>query len=127
MQNQRDEVRLMGGDGSVTGALSAARYSTHKQETLLAEPVAVDYKQTPKANENLCHTLTHEGDGGIHSAVAYSDCLTPWDVQSKRIHSEDGVAPTLPSGGTEGMTIQPIVMASAHTNAEIGWGGSLLL
>ena len=42
--------------------------------------------------------------------VAYSDCLTPWDVQSKRVHSEDGVAPTLPSGGTEGMTIQPIVI-----------------
>lgn len=26
---------------------------------------SIDYKQTPKINDNLCHTLTHEGDGGI--------------------------------------------------------------
>lgn len=30
----------------------------------------VDYKQTPKVSEDVSHTLTHEGDGGIHSAVA---------------------------------------------------------
>jgi len=35
------------------------------------------------------------------------DCLTPWDVQSKRIYA-GGVAPTLNSG--KGMHIQPIVM-----------------
>ena len=51
---------------------------------------SIDYKQTPKVNDQLCHTLTHEGDGGIHSAVAYTE---------------------------------PLVMASAHTNAEIGEGG----
>ena len=35
VQNQRDEVRLFGGDGSHVGALSAARYTTHKQESLI--------------------------------------------------------------------------------------------
>jgi hypothetical protein len=90
---------------------------------VLLHSYSIDYKQTPKASDGICHTLTHEGDGGIHSAVAYADCLTPWDVQSKRVFAENGCCPTLPSGGTEGMTIQPVVMASAHYNAEIGEGG----
>ena len=64
-QNQHDKVRLIGGDGSISGAPAAQRWGTHKNETLVAEP----------------------------------------------------------SGDTEGMTIQPIVMASAHYNAEIGAGG----
>lgn len=64
-QNQHDKVRLIGGDGSISGALAAQRWGTHKNETLVAEP----------------------------------------------------------SGDTEGMNIQPVVMASAHYNAEIGVGG----
>lgn len=89
-QNQRDEVRLIDGDGQVAGTVPSQTWGTHKNETLVADP------------------------GG---------CLTPWDVQSKRVFAEDGCGPTLPSGGTEGMTIQPVVMASAHYNAEIGEGG----
>lgn len=89
---------------------------------------AIDYKQTPKFNEQLCHTLTREGDGGIHSAVAYAEqsgCLTPWDVQSKRIFPEGGCAPTLQSGTHEHNrhVAEPLVLASAHYNAEIGEGG----
>lgn len=89
-QNQHDKVRLIGGDGSISGALAAQRWGNYKNETLVAEP---------------------------------NDCLTPWDVQSKRVFTEGGCAPTLPSVGTEGMTIQPIVMASDHSHAEIGEGG----
>ena len=85
-QNQRDEVRLLGGDGEVAGTVPAQTWGTHKNETLLAE------------------------------------CLTPWDVQSKRVYGEECVAPTLPSGTTEGVNIQPVVMASAHSHAEIGEG-----
>ena len=125
----------MGGDGQVAGTVPAQTWGTHKNETLVAEPsdcltpwdgqavriysqdgtfptlqarpgqagqnsqsvlvgasepIAVDYKQTTKTSDNICHTLTREGDGGIHSAVAYGD---------------------------------PVVMASAHYNAEIGEGG----
>lgn len=92
-------------------------------KSVLLDCYSVDYKQTPKVNDQLCHTLTHEGDGGIHSAVAYNECLTPRDVQSKRVFAEDGCSPTLPSGTGEGVNIQPVVMASAHYNAEIGEGG----
>ena len=38
-QNQRDEVRLIGGDGTISGTLNAQRWGTHKNETLIAEPV----------------------------------------------------------------------------------------
>lgn len=39
--------------------------------------------------------------------------LNGWDVQSKRIFPEDGVAPTLSSGTGEGANIQPSVLHSA--------------
>lgn len=55
VQNQRDEVRLMGGDGQISGALAAARYSTHKQETLVAEPVVMA----------SAHTNAEIGEGGV--------------------------------------------------------------
>ena len=83
--------------------------------------------------QNTRDELRVQGDGTISGALAaqpgmkqqtyVAEYLIPWDVQSKRVHPEDGVAPTLPSGGTRGMTIQPIVMASGHSHAEIGAGG----
>ena len=96
--------------------------------SVLLNSYSIDYKQTPKTNENVCHTLTREGEGGIHSAVAYAEqsgCLTPWDVQSKRIFPEGGCAPTLQSGTHEHNqhVAEPLVLASAHYNAEIGEGG----
>ena len=74
-----------------------------------------------------------QGDGTISGALAaqpgakqqtyVAECLTPWDVQSKCVFAEDGVAPTLQAGTHEAQNIQPVVMASAHYNAEIGVGG----
>ena len=83
--------------------------------------------------QNTRDEVRVQGDGTISGALSaqpdvkqqtyLAECLTPWDVQSKRVHGEGGVSPTLSSGTSEGMNIQPVVMASAHTNAEIGWGG----
>lgn len=82
-------------------------------------------------------------------------CVIPWDVQSKRIFTEDACAPTLQAGegsnimpsvltqygeeiaGTlrarydssptpdngQNAVVQPLVMASGHSHAEIGAGG----
>lgn len=43
--------------------------------------------------------------------------LNAWDVQSKRVFSENGVAPTLSSGTNEGANIQPSVLQHADTIA----------
>lgn len=56
-------------------------------------------------------------------ATCAGECLTPWDVQSKRVFNEDTCGPTLPSGTSEGVNIQPLVLASDHSHAEIGMGG----
>ena len=47
------------------------------------------------------------------AVITDSGCLNSCDVQSKRIFSEGGVAPTLPSGTCEGMNIQPSVLQEA--------------
>lgn len=69
------------------------------------------------------------GDGATIGAIPATrsgkqlqGVLTPWDVQSKRIFSEDGVSPTISAGTKEGANIQPCVltMASGQANAEIG-------
>lgn len=83
--------------------------------------------------QNTRDEVRVQGDGTISGALAaqpgmkqqtyVAECLTPWDVQSKRVYTEGAVGPTLPSGTNEGMNIQPVVMASAHYNAEIGEGG----
>lgn len=83
--------------------------------------------------QNTRDEVRVQGDGTISGALAaqpgakqqtyVAECLTPWDVQGKRVFAEDGVAPTLQAGTHEAQNIQPVVMASAHYNAEIGVGG----
>ena len=41
---------------------------------------------------------------------AETGCLNGWDVQSKRVYDPAAVGPTLPSGTSEGMNIQPSVL-----------------
>lgn len=69
------------------------------------------------------------GDGQTMGAIPatrsgkqFQGVLTPWDVQSKRVYSQDACGPTLPSGTREGVNIQPSVlcMASGQANAEVG-------
>ena len=63
------------------------------------------FAESRKAREEVAATV---GDG-----IDKSNCLTPWDVQSKRIHGEDGVWPTLYSheggGGAHGYIAQEII------------------
>lgn len=40
-QNQRDEVRLIGGDGAIAGTVQSQVWGTHKNETLIAEPTVM--------------------------------------------------------------------------------------
>lgn len=64
-------------------------------------------------------TLGYEDENSPTITADYHNpaVLTPWDVQSKRVYSQDGTAPTLQSGMREGGGIQPIVMMTANTSA----------
>ena len=53
--------------------------------------------------------------GGI-AVVESKSALTGWDVQSKRIYSENGICNSLCSGTTEGMNIQPCVLQTVYEN-----------
>lgn len=53
-QNQRDEVRLISGDETLAGAISASQFGTHKQETLLC---MADNTSNAAIDEDLCGTL----------------------------------------------------------------------
>lgn len=134
-QNTRDEVRVQG-DGTISGALAAQ--PGMKQQTYVAECLTPWDSQARRvySEDGIFPTLQARERAGANSqavltdrttatpvAVDYGGCLAPWDVQSKRVFTENGCAPTLQAGTHESQNIQPIVMASAHTNAEIGEGG----
>ena len=78
VQNTRDEVRLMGGDGSIAGALAAEPGT--KQQCYVAAPVAFDCKGTEvqftddgshPTLRSMGHNHSHQNAGG-HAAVAFA-------------------------------------------------------
>lgn len=78
VQNTRDEVRLMGGDGSIVGALPAEPGA--KQQCYVAQPVAFDCKGTEvqfstDGTHPTLRSMGHDGshqNGGGHAAVAFA-------------------------------------------------------
>jgi len=62
---------------------------------VLLHSYSIDYKQTPKTSDGICHTLTHEGDGGIHSAVVYDEPVVMAHTHSHAEIGVGGVSPTL--------------------------------
>jgi DNA (cytosine-5)-methyltransferase 1 len=83
-----------------------------------SESVCGDTQTSREKREELTRAAGRSAHGSC------GESLNAWDVQSKRIFSEDGTAPTLPSGSCEGMTIQPSVLQSAgfkyHQGAQAG-------
>lgn len=72
--------------------------------------------QGPVEQHEVCPTLDTAAQP--HGVAVTGGCLTSWDVQSKRIFDEDGVAPTLNSGDREGGGIQPSVLAFAQNTRD---------
>lgn len=69
------------------------------------------------------YTLDTMDAHAVCYAIHGNDCLTPWDVQSKRVFPPDACAPTLQSGSGEGMTIQPVVCYAQNQRREIRESG----
>lgn len=72
---------------------------------------AVRTAQTSSNGWGVASDEAHTLDCAGPEAVCYPevDCMTPWDVQSKRVYAAGGNGPALPSGTGEGMNIQPVV------------------
>ncbi len=69
----------------------------------------------PLVQEDVSATLATSQDQTLFTK---GECLTPWDVQSKRIYAETQCGPSLQSGTGEGMNIQPCVaISTANTGA----------
>ena len=139
---RRRRVFLVGCLGGGAGAAAAVLFepesvsgntqtSKQKREALAsdARDRAADSGGSVTAfAQNTRDEVRVQGDGTISGALSaqpgmkqqtyVAECLTPWDVQSKRVFAKDGIAPTLQAGTHEAQNIQPVVMASAPYNAE---------
>ena len=71
-QNTRDEVRLFGGDGGITGALAAE--AGMKQTTYVAEPMhpSIGWSEELTPSIELAGTIQRGGDGGRHDGVFHN-------------------------------------------------------
>lgn len=58
-------------EGSCGPTLSSGTGEGMNIQPSVLQSQSIDYKQTPKVNKEISHTLTHEGNGGIHSSVAF--------------------------------------------------------
>lgn len=70
----------------------------------------IDYKQTPKISDEISHTLTHEGRGGIHSAVAFK--YSAGAAARTMLTYEDGSTPTL----TADYHAPAVALQTGHTS-----------
>lgn len=89
--NQRGELRYDGGDGSTVGAIPA----TMSGKQIQAVVCMMGDHGKAAVDVGVSGTLTaHDAKG----APIVSECLTPWDVQSRRIHIDSGSWPALYAG-----------------------------
>ena len=86
-QNSRDEVRLMGGDGQIVGALAAE--PGMKQTCYVAQPAeqpAIGWSEELTASVELAGTIRRGGDGGRHDGVMFPTMqlrrLTPRECEA---------------------------------------------
>lgn len=141
--NQRGEVRLDGGDGDTVGAIPASRSGKQVQAVVCmaddnakaavdtemcgslkvggSAPIVCMMGDHGKAavDVDVAGTLTaHDGKG----APIVSECLTPWDVQSRRIHSDSGSWPALYAGEGGGHGYVFTGKGDAKDNRDCGRG-----
>ena len=85
---------------------------------ILFEPESLrgDYSSSREVRQALAAEVDGRtvGDDGFRQ-----NCLTPWDPQSKRCYSVDGVAPTLQSGTNRGKSMQPTILTAANKEGKV--------
>ena len=83
-------------ENGVSPTLSSGTGEGANIQPSVLQSQSIDYKQTPKVNDEISHTLTRGGDGGIHSAVLQSAGFKYHQgAQAGNIGYEDEQSPTL--------------------------------
>ena len=100
------------GEGPATGAESGAGGAGKDAGSVIClkgNAIDRDTAQNGKwYQEDKSYTLDATDRHGV---CAGTDCLTPWDCQSKRVYSEAGVMPTLPAGENSGQNQEAVLCA----------------
>ena len=79
---------------------------TDSAAEVLFEPESLRWDH--QSSKEKRQALTEKTAGSVGSANAGSDCLTPWDTQSRRIYQADSIWPTLDAreqNGTDGKAV----------------------
>ena len=85
--------------------------------------LSIDYKQTPKVNKEISHTLTHEGNGGIHSSVLQSAGFCGYASHTaSSIGYQEEQSPTL-KGNDWQCQVPDVLQATAIRTANTGANG----
>lgn len=77
------------------------------------ESVSGNTQSSREKRQELARAVGRGSSGGG------GGCLTPWDVQSKRVFMEHSASPSLQSGTGEGVNIQPSILTMAFNPAQI--------
>ena len=102
---------------------------------VLIEPESLrgDYPSSREKRQELAAATGRCASSAVVDAnLSDTGCLNPEDQQSKRVFTADSCAPTLSSGTTEGMSIQPSVLVPTNhvvlmtdTQANTSYGGEV--
>jgi len=130
-QNQHDKVRLIGGDGSISGALAAQRWGNYKNETLVAEPndsasiqpivMASDHSHAEIGEGGVTPTLTARMQKGAPVLAMGKTCSHP-SAQQTEASSSSTTNPSAAAGSCstrDGSGPDPICMADDNCRAAI--------
>lgn len=118
-QNTRDELRVQG-DGTLTGALSASAGA--KQQTYVMQTAHTQSNGSNVSEEDLSYTIDTNGTPSTAYSIPSAAIGAPNSGTNAQMAVEE-LCPTIKADGKAHAVVEPTVMASTHTNAEIGAGG----
>ena len=106
------------GQMAISGMSPTLRASSSVPATMGAKPSGclTQYGDEIAGTLRARYDSSPTPDNGQNAVAQPSGCLTPWDVQSKRVFSDDACSPTLNRGA--GMTTTPSVLAFAQNTRD---------
>lgn len=121
---KRKEIAAKAGSGA-----ACAGFKWHQGSC--AGSIGLEDEQSPTLTADY-HNPAVLHLAAVDANLSDTGCLNPEDPQSKRVFTADSCAPTLSSGTTEGMNIQPSVLVKTNhvvcmtdTQANTSYGGEV--